>query len=72
MIWFAVMYVWAGVTIGRMVYEFDVFANDATPRSDAEAMQARGREIRLAWAIGMFWPMVLPYAVYVHAKTPRP
>lgn len=72
MIWIVyLVYVWAGATIGRICYEFDVFAPDKPPRSGGEAMEARRREIKTCWTVGILWFTIVPVALYVHIRTPR-
>lgn len=68
MIWAAfLMYAWAGVTIGRLCYEFDVFAEEEDPHP----FDGRRREIRLCWIVGVWWFLILPRALWVHVREPR-
>ena len=60
MIWAVVMiYVLAGATIGRMCYEFDVYADDPRPV-----------ETRMCWITGAVWFVVPLWALWIHIKSP--
>ena len=63
------VYALAGVTIGRMTYEFDVWAVESSTVD--EAIDARRSETRAAVLTGILWPIVPVFALVVHVRTPR-
>ena len=75
MIWLLLaVYLLAAATVGRMAYEFDVFAEDVAEWAGAgadQALAARRAEIVVSFLVGVFWPVVPLFALWVHVKTPR-
>ena len=56
-----VTYLAAAFTIGRMCWEFDVYAERY---GLAEAVAC--------WVIGLLWPVVPVWGLWNHIRTPRP
>lgn len=62
-----VVYTLAGITIGRMCYEFDVFQ-----RGDiADPVEARRWETLACWITGALWVAVPAYGLWLHVSNPR-
>lgn len=71
MIWWMIfLYVLAGVTIGRMAYEFDVFDPPYTEDRD-QALRNREVEIWSSVITGVLWPLVPAWALWVYVRTFR-
>lgn len=62
------VYLWAGLTIGRMCYEWDIFA--ASEAEEPLPIERR-QEISLCWVVGFVWPIIMLYAIWIHVSNPR-
>jgi hypothetical protein len=70
MIWLlAATYLLAGVTIARMAYEFDVFAEPGA--SLAEQARIREREIWTCVMLVFVWPFVPALLLWSYVRMPR-
>jgi hypothetical protein len=66
MIWAAIVYTAAAVVIGRVVWEFDAYAEEPA------TIENRRVEVRLCVLTGVVWPYLLIHWLWVHVSTPRP
>lgn len=76
MIWWLVfVYALAGITVGRIVWEFDMFTDYPVSYEHAQDARARvlarRREVMVCWIVGAGWPVVPLWALWTHVRKPR-
>jgi len=73
--WLIFVYVLAGITVGRMAWEFDVFTVDPIlgerPQDVLARSLARRVEVFVCWVAGVVWPVVPLWALWTHVRNPR-